>query len=144
MVAIVLEGTLFLEIVVFGREAGKNAALNAKDIESLSVPVYSECFLDNEFKNTIDFYKYKEKIGKLLYNKVGIVRKRAELEDALDEIKKIESLLSDMGWSDTSAIYNTNKQEFLEFRNILQVSEVVIQSALARSESCGAHYMETE
>lgn len=139
-----LGGNSLLEIVVFGREAGKNAASKARENESLSVPAHSECFLDQEFANTVDFYKYKEKIGNLLYNKVGIVRKRSELEDALDEIQKIQSLLPDMGWSDTSAIYNTNKQEFLEFRNILEVSEVVIQSALARSESCGAHYMEAQ
>ncbi|MEJ2414743.1 MAG: hypothetical protein P8Y22_05695 [Sulfurimonas sp.] len=75
---------------------------------------------------------------------MGIVRKTAELEDALQEIEMIKSLLPDMGWSDTSKVYNTNMQEFLEFRNILELSEVVVKSALERTESCGAHYMEAE
>jgi succinate dehydrogenase/fumarate reductase flavoprotein subunit len=139
-----LGGNSLLEIVVFGREAGRNAAKHSQEIEHLSVPVHSECFLDQEFKNTVDFYKYKEKLGNLLYNKVGIVRKTAELEDALQEIEMIKSLLPDMGWSDTSKVYNTNMQEFLEFRNILELSEVVVKSALERTESCGAHYMEAE
>lgn len=139
-----LGGNSLLEIVVFGREAGRNAAKHSQEISSLSVPVQGECFLDQEFKNTVDFYKYKEKLGNLLYNKVGIVRKTVELKDALEEIEMIKSLLPDMGWSDTSEVYNTNKQEFLEFRNILELSEVVVKSALKRYESCGAHYMEAE
>ncbi|MFT7860447.1 MAG: FAD-dependent oxidoreductase [Sulfurimonas sp.] len=139
-----LGGNSLLEIVVFGREAGRNAASRAKELGSLSVPVLNECFLDQEFGNTVDFYKYKEKIGNLLYEKVGIVRKRSELEYALDEIKMIKSLLPQMGWSDNSEVYNTNKQEFLEFRNIVELSEVVVQSALQRDASCGAHYMEAE
>lgn len=139
-----LGGNSLLEIIVFGREAGKNAASEAKEIESLSVPSATPCFLDQEFKNTIDFYKYKEKLGNLLYHKVGIVRKTSELEQALGEIETIRSLLGDMGWSDTSQVCNTNKQEFLEFRNILEISEIVVKSALDRKESCGAHYMEGE
>ncbi|WP_304545143.1 FAD-dependent oxidoreductase [Sulfurimonas microaerophilic] len=139
-----LGGNSLLEIVVFGREAGRNAAKTAKEVESLSVPAHTECFLDREFTNTVDFYKYKEKIGNLLYNKVGIVRKKSELKSALEELEMVKSLLPQMGWSDSSEIYNTNKQEFLEFRNIVEVSEVVIQSALGRDESCGAHYMEAE
>ncbi|MDH4944847.1 FAD-dependent oxidoreductase [Sulfurimonas sp. C5] len=139
-----LGGNSLLEIVVFGREAGRNAAKRAQNIEQLSVPVNCECFLEQEFSNTVDFYKYKEKLGNLLYNKVGIVRKRSELEDAQQEIEMIKSLLPQMGWSDPSSVYNTNKQEFLEFRNILQVSEMVVKSALSRTESCGAHYMEAE
>ncbi|WP_428738607.1 FAD-dependent oxidoreductase [Sulfurimonas sp.] len=139
-----LGGNSLLEIVVFGREAGRNAAKHSQQIEHLSVPAHSECFLDQEFKNTVNFYKYKEKLGNLLYNKVGIVRKTSELKSALEEIEMIKSLLPDMGWSDTLEIYNTNKQEFLEFRNILQISEIVVKSALERAESCGAHYMEAE
>ncbi|MBD3798117.1 MAG: FAD-binding protein, partial [Campylobacterales bacterium] len=139
-----LGGNSLLEIIVFGREAGKNAASEAKEIGSLSVPSATPCFLDQEFKNTIDFYKYKEKLGNLLYHKVGIVRKTSELEQALGEIETIRSLLGDMGWSDTSQVCNTNKQEFLEFRNILEISEIVVKSALDRKESCGVHYMEGE
>jgi len=45
-----------------------------------------------------------------------------------------------MGVTDKSEKYNTNLLEFIEFTNMLQLSEVVILSALKREESRGAHY----
>jgi succinate dehydrogenase / fumarate reductase flavoprotein subunit len=139
-----LGGNSLLEIVVFGKEAGKNAALHVTQVDEIKLPQQSECFLDREFANTIDFYEQKEYLGKLLYEKVGIVRKQSEMEFALLEIQKLKSQLHLMGFKDDSQIYNTNKQEFLEFRNMLDASEAVVQAALDRKESCGAHYVEAE
>ncbi|MBN2781700.1 MAG: succinate dehydrogenase, partial [Campylobacterales bacterium] len=45
-----------------------------------------------------------------------------------------------MGIDDDSQIYNTNKIEFLEFENMLYLSKKVIESALHREESRGAHF----
>ena len=47
-----------------------------------------------------------------------------------------------MGAKDGSQRYNTNLAEFLEFRNMLDVAEDVIASAVARKESVGAHRIE--
>ena len=46
-----------------------------------------------------------------------------------------------MGVSDKSKVYNTNLVEFLEFRNILDVSEAIINGAIKREVSSGAHFM---
>ena len=45
-----------------------------------------------------------------------------------------------MGVSDKSKVYNTNLIEFLEFKNMLHICELVLQSALGRNESRGAHF----
>ena len=45
-----------------------------------------------------------------------------------------------MGVRDDAAAYNTNLTEFLEFNNMLIVAEAVVEGALRRRESRGAHY----
>ena len=45
-----------------------------------------------------------------------------------------------MGITDLSQIYNKNLIEFLEFKNSLELSRVVVLSAIKREESRGGHY----
>jgi len=134
-----LGGNSLLEIVVFGKEAGRYAALRAKEMESHLSGLAKENFLDQSFSGELDFYSYRDRMGDLLYNKVGIVRSQSELIEALEFIEDLREKLPQMGYTDSSERYNTNRVEFLEFRNMLDVSEAVIEAALARKESVGAH-----
>jgi len=138
-----LGGNSLLEIVVFGKEAGLNAAQFANSRESCEAVESKELFIDTleRFKNEIDFYEKREQIGDMLYEKVGIVRTKEQLKEAYDEILSIKEQLPLMGVSDKSKIYNSNLVEFIEFRNMLDVCESVISGALAREVSCGAHYI---
>ena len=144
-----LGGNSLLEIVVFGREAGKSAAnfIFCDDKSGVnSTFKKSENFLDriNSFTHEINFYEKRERVGELFYNKVGIVREKEEMLEAKEEITKLKKLLPLMGVKDKSKIYNTNLREFLEFRNILDLCETVVDSALDREESCGAHFVEAK
>ena len=96
------------------------------------------------FSNEVDFYQKRSFVGELFYNSVGIVRRKQELKDAQKIIVKLKEQLPLMGVKDKSKVYNTNLLEFLEFRNMLDVCEAVLEGALMRKESCGAHYMEVE
>ena len=89
----------------------------------------------------MNFYEKKEELGDILYEKVGIVRRESELESALEFIELLKEQLPKMGVKDKSKLYNTNLIEFLEFKNILEVSSAVVEGALARKVSCGAHYI---
>lgn len=139
-----LGGNSLLEIVVFGKEAGKNAAQRAKEIKQIDLPENKGCFLQQNFSNEIDFYEQKERLGQLMYEKAGIVRTKKQLQEALQEVQTMHVRLPRMGWRDTSEVYNTNKQEFLEFRNAVTVAIEVIQAALLRDESCGAHFIKEQ
>jgi len=138
-----LGGNSLLEIVVFGKEAGINAAIFAKEHQTQENVESNFSFMDEliEYTNEIDFYQKREFIGDLLYKNVGIVRTKQELLIAQEEIRSLQSSLSLMGVKDKQKAYNTNLIEFIEFRNMLDVCEVVIQSALKREVSCGAHYI---
>jgi succinate dehydrogenase/fumarate reductase flavoprotein subunit len=45
-----------------------------------------------------------------------------------------------MGALDKTKVYNTNLIEFLEFKNMVEISELVLISAISRQESRGAHF----
>ncbi len=140
-----LGGNSLLEIVVFGKQAGVNAAqyaLNSESTQLFQVEPQNKKYQFESYKHEIDFYEVREHIGDLFYKNVGIVRKKNELQTAQEEIKEIKSKLHLMGVSDSSKVYNSNFIEFLEFQNMLEICENVVSSALKRDESCGAHYME--
>ncbi len=143
-----LGGNSLLELIVFGKQAGENAAKYAKEstftCKSKRVFESDKKSIDalRDFEVEIDFYEKKRAIGELFYRYVGIKRNEKELLSALDEILKIKDELCKMGIRDKSQIYNTNLIEFLEFKNILEIGEVVINSAIKRKESRGAHFRE--
>jgi len=140
-----LGGNSLLEIVVFGKEAGKYASEYAKTakIDSISEDDKTVEILQKikEYKNEINFYDKKTELGDMFYKNVGIVRDKASLLKAKDEVLKMIDELKLMGVSDSSKVYNTNLVEFLEFQNMLDVALEVVSSALKRDKSCGAHYM---
>ena len=138
-----LGGNSLLEIVVFGKEAGVNAAHFAKNCSQVTPGIEGDSLIQKvkRYKNSRDFYSKREYIGTLFYKNVGIVRREEELEYALTEIQNIKQDIESYGVSDKSKVYNTNLVEFLEFINVLDVSEAIVEAALKRKVSCGAHYM---
>ena len=144
-----LGGNSLLELVVFGKIAGKKALEFSKNtLHDNSISKSKE--LQNEqdriekiynYKNEINFYRQREKLGELLYKKCGIIRKKENLQEALSTIKKMKRNLPLMGLGDKSKKYNQNLIEFLKFINSLEVSELIIKSALNRDKSVGAHFI---
>ena len=139
-----LGGNSLLEIVVFGKEAGKSAAKRAKELPMLNTSIEEQSHIIEEldsWSNEISFYEVQKNLAELFYTKVGIVRRKSELLEVQQELEKIQSQLPQMGVTDTNRVYNTNLIEFLEFCNMLQVAQSVVTSALQREQSCGAHFV---
>lgn len=136
-----LGGNSLLELVVFGREAGINAAEYSKKDNHTKKDLDSSLELDFYKENPeLDFYKIKEELGNIFYKNVGISRDKQNLHDSLKIVKDYISNLPKMGVVDKSKIYNTNLIEFLEFKNMLELSRLVLEGAIDRQESRGAHY----
>jgi succinate dehydrogenase / fumarate reductase flavoprotein subunit len=140
-----LGGNSLLEIITFGRHIANNITKDLDvEIQKKEYNQYriDKCEIEDIFKleNSINFYDIKEHLGELLYQDVGLFREESLLVEAKDIINKYISMLINMGVSDKSKVYNTNLKEFIEFKNMLEVSKVVIFSALQRKESRGAHF----
>lgn len=141
-----LGGNSLLELVVFGRQAGVNAAKYAKNFSKERTPAKEkEFFEDNiaeikRFTNEINFYEKQVYLGELFYKNVGIKREKEALQETLKAIEEMRDNLPKMGVGDKTKEYNTNLIEFLEFKNMLMLAEAVLLSAISRRESRGAHF----
>jgi succinate dehydrogenase/fumarate reductase flavoprotein subunit len=141
-----LGGNSLLELVVFGRECGKNAAEYGTQFP---VPLLENTQLAKDtnfirgvmyFTNQIDFYQKQEMLANIFYNNVGLVRDDMGLKAVLGAIRQMQKELPFMGPRDKSKICNTNLVEFIEFGNKIELSEIIVVSAISRVESRGAHY----
>ena len=136
-----LGGNSLLELIVFGKRAGENAAsFLQKNANNANVPFVSSKENINHTGIEVDFYKVREELGDLFYTDVGIIREISVLEKSLLKVESYIKQIPLMGVSDTSKIYNTNKIDFLEFVNMLEVSRLILLGAIARNESRGAHF----
>lgn len=141
-----LGGNSLLELVVFGKQAGENAAKYICDFDKkVDLSAQKKSFEDQiikikEFSNEINFYEKQRELGELFYKNLGIKREKSAMQALLNEVKEMKAVLPKMGVSDKTKEYNTNLIEFLEFKNILDLSELVLISAISRQESRGAHF----
>ena len=78
-----------------------------------------------------DIKSYRDKLKDTMWNNVGIIRSEETLNKALKEI----NLLKDEFKRTRKCL---NKDEY-EFRNLLTCAEMIVNSALERKESRGAH-----
>jgi succinate dehydrogenase / fumarate reductase flavoprotein subunit len=141
-----LGGNSLLEITAFGRFAGENAYKHS--IYASSKPAddtqlqRDRATIENIYtqETSVNFYEQRTSLGKLFYEKVGIVRENKQLNAALDEVIAIQVSLAKMGIADKSKENNQNLIEFLEFSNSLLLAPTIISAAIARDESRGAHF----
>ena len=74
--------------------------------------------------------KLKKDLRRIMEKKAGIVRCRLSLEEGQRELAGLADIL------DREFI----QREGIEFQNMLTISQLVVDSALRREESRGAHY----
>ncbi len=141
-----LGGNSLLELIVFGRQAGENAAMHARNNKSTCKNdeqlLKDKNFIKGikKFTNQIDFYEKHRFMGNIFFNNAAIVRDDMGLKAVLSAIRQIQKELPFMGPKDKSKIYNTNLVEFVEFGNMVELAEIVLVSAISRTESRGAHF----
>ena len=143
-----LGGNSLLELIVFGRQAGENAAKMAAEkgavVEDPEQLNRDRNFVQGvkSFTNQIDFYEKRYFIGNIFYNNAGIKRNDMGLKAVLGAIRQIQKELPFMGPKDKSKSYNTNLVEFIEFGNMVELAEIMVVGAISRNESRGAHFRE--
>ena len=141
-----LGGNSLLEITAFGRFSGENAYKHAvyasskpaADTQRNKDRAHIEALFTK--KGEENFYSYREALGKLFYEKVGIVRHNDSLNEALEAVIAMQVAQKEMGLFDKSRHTNQNLIEYLEFQNTLLLAPTIISAAIARDESRGAHF----
>jgi succinate dehydrogenase/fumarate reductase flavoprotein subunit len=83
----------------------------------------------------------REELGRVTWEKVGIVRHGDKLKAALADIASLQHRAAQMGATGGRA-FNLTWQQALDMRNMLTAAELIARSALLREDSRGAHYRE--
>jgi L-aspartate oxidase len=125
-----LASNSLLEGLVFGSKIAREIK-NIIEENSGKEVKFSGSFSSKRVKKDIDREKIKADIQKTMHDYVGIVRNREGLLHAKDKIDAYYRMLSDME--------NESMKDF-ELQNTVLLSRLVIESALEREESRGAHY----
>ncbi len=143
-----LGGNSLLEIIALGQFVGEEAS---KDLDKISIKeTNTQLKKDMEFIESLfeeypfsqNFYQIENNLGEKFYKYAGIVRDNNSLNNLLNKIRVIKASIDNMGITDKSKEHNSNLVNFLEFLNILDIGEIVVESALIRDESRGGHYKE--
>jgi L-aspartate oxidase len=130
-----LASNSLLECLVFGRRCARyiNNNIETSYTANKKINVQSE---DHSKKLDISFYNDTEvKIKNIMSSYVGPIRSQKGLQYALNELSALAEQISDINM--------TLPYEF-KIYNMLEVSLKVVEAAIARKESVGAHYLVDE
>jgi succinate dehydrogenase / fumarate reductase flavoprotein subunit len=135
-----------IDLVVFGKRAGQSILSYVKNNDLPPFPLQAEKMVDNKIRSFLDYggvecvSVLRESMQSLMTQKVSVFRDQVSLEGALEQIRQLKKRSLNLGLKDKSTVFNYELQEAHELSNMLRVAEVLVYSALARSESRGAHY----
>ena len=91
--------------------------------------------------HSVDYFH--KKLGKVMWNKVGMARNAKGLTEAMDEIAAIrEDFYKNVKVSGTANSFNQELEKALRVADFLELGELFAKDALHREESCGGHFRE--
>ncbi|MDR1601854.1 MAG: fumarate reductase/succinate dehydrogenase flavoprotein subunit [Tannerella sp.] len=92
-------------------------------------------------KHSVDFFQ--KKLGKVMWDKVGMARNKQGLAEAIEEIKAIRrEFWQDVRVTGIAAEFNPELEKALRTADHLELGELMARDALLREESCGGHFRE--
>ena len=127
-----LASNSLLECMVFGRAAAKDILNAAPQIFS-KLPIWDESRVTDADEEVLITHTWDE-LRRFMWNYVGIVRTDKRLSRALHRIHMLRN--------EVQEFYSNFKisNDLIELRNLLQVAELIVESAISRKESRGLHY----
>lgn len=98
-------------------------------------------FMNNKGTKSVDHFH--KRLGKVMWNKVGMARNEKGLKEAIDEIKQIrEEFWKDVKVPGSAEGINQELEKAGRVADFLELGELFARDALLREESCGGHYRE--
>jgi len=134
-----------LDINVFGKRAGKNAAAYANKAKRPPLPAGAESFVTNLIES-MRTAKGKESVAEIrkelqveMDRNAQVFRTEESLGHALGVIEGLRKRYENVGIHDRGQRFNTDLLEAIELGFLLDLAEVVVVSARNRKESRGGH-----
>ncbi|MFD2517178.1 fumarate reductase/succinate dehydrogenase flavoprotein subunit [Salinimicrobium flavum] len=94
-------------------------------------------------KGTKSVDHFHKRLGKIMWNKVGMSRNAVHLKEAIVEIKQLrEEFWNDVRVPGEMNAMNTELEKAGRVADFLELGELFAKDALHREESCGGHFRE--
>ena len=143
-----LGGNSLLDLVVFGRSAGKHInkqfkkgevseISNAEIEKSLSTLQTLE---DTKKGETV--YALRSEMQNIMQNYFGVYRNEKLIKEGIKKLEDVNVRTKNLHMNDKSKQFNSEKVEILEYLNLIEIANATAYSALERKESRGAHARE--
>jgi fumarate reductase flavoprotein subunit len=135
------------ECLVFGRRAGLSAVEFSRGTDDgQEGPLLEQAQAEGAHIEALRGKSGGEKISQLrremnlaMERGCGVYREESEMQATVQTLAQLRGRFADLGLADSSKIFNTELVAALELGHLIDVAEVVANTALARKESRGAH-----
>ncbi len=84
----------------------------------------------------------RETLYECMWNDAGILRTAAGLQRAKGQLTQLDAQLDATGVADGDRAFNLTWHDWLNLKNLVQISRVIVEAAIAREDSRGAHFRE--
>jgi succinate dehydrogenase / fumarate reductase flavoprotein subunit len=137
-----------LDIVVFGRRGGRHMARFAAEVDLPEPPSRQEASTVETLRGLlkgplIEFVAdIRAELQRHMFDLCGVVRSERGLRELQGILAGLRERYGLIGIQDQGRVFNTELMEAVELGFLLDVSDAIVASALARDESRGGHYRE--
>jgi len=137
------------QCVIWGRMEGEaaakfameNALMHVDDIKDILDS--AERDIDGLLSNsgTENPYQLRKELWDTMDEYVYVFRTSAGLETARKKLQELRSRYRKIYVSDKGSVYNANLREAIEIGNMIEIAQAIVEGAINRKESRGAHFM---
>ena len=136
------------ELLVFGARAGRTAAMSVSGRKASKRHVLAQAMdeqerLEDQFLRKNGGHErisvIRDEMQKIMEESVGIYRSGPSLAAAADKLQELQERFKNVRVDDHSGPFNTELTAALELSFMLDIAETIVQCALHRTESRGAH-----
>jgi len=134
-----------LDIVVFGRAAGRHIADHCKDNSHKDLPAdaVDQTLARLSRLESAGAGEYSQAVANdmraAMQSHAGVFRTQAVMDEGVARVADLRERVKRIGLKDHSKVWNTARVEALEVENMIEVAQATMVSAAARKECRGAH-----
>jgi succinate dehydrogenase / fumarate reductase flavoprotein subunit len=137
-----------VDLMVFGRRAGRDMARYLRENDFVPLPDQPECEACDEVERLLSSQggesvaTIRQELQKTMMDDVGVFRVEEQMAAGLTKIHELQERYHRISLQDANKRFNTELLETIELGYLLDLAEITAASALARRESRGAHSRE--
>ncbi|HUG47787.1 MAG TPA: succinate dehydrogenase flavoprotein subunit [Candidatus Limnocylindria bacterium] len=137
-----------IDILVFGRRAGRSMASDVRGVElpelppEAAEPVRAELASMRSQAKGESPQRIRQELVEGMMDRAGVFRTREGLQQLTLELRDLQRRYRSVRVQDRGRVFNTDLLETRELGYLLDCAEATVASALARQESRGGHFRE--